>query len=683
MKKSSVILFVLRLILYYSVIALIIIHPGISVSFDRIGIMQWIVIVPLMAAIAFQSLFSINSYKRFLLVLILLMLLSITTAGFDSGALSPFTAGIISFIFTYMLFNRDNLPLLAKISKITVLEPFFLTWVCLTILSLSRSNEEIAGQSMALTQFILVWTVLVFLIHNAIIYLCLNPESRVKVWKEGILFASGAAVLFIIIVAVLPPNFVKNSVIENLLPERIPQRINQSSDKGIPYRNDGRRTLPSGGGNRGELRGISEHDWGSGGGRGEDSRQYMVMIVASEREPVYMGDTFKGQLDPVYGFQLTPQEPMNELSQQRLFITWTNNDYEPDLQRSRQEVFSLSTLRQKYLPYRPVVIDPVILSEGTGPLRYIHQVAANTHDGDPLMLVHTPGRNISEREKNTLARYLDINLNAINRIEFEKYLNEAIKNWNNNKILIIENDDYLNYIFSQNNNTGGNEHIEKIIAILASFMNYQYNINDNDDHSIDRLKDFLFNSKEGDCVEFSNTLALLGRLAGVPSRVVTGYIAAEGLQTPAHLRGISNLRSRLPVLQQFPFENLFLVTNIHRHSWTQFYIPDYGWLDFESTAFAIPPAGSGDFNNWDVVIPVIDDNRTFSQVKKFPWQAVARALIAILIIAVICAYILRYGRELILYLGSRNGGVHVTAAEKERVTYIYCFWRVLPLTVSR
>jgi hypothetical protein len=170
------------------------------------------------------------------------------------------------------------------------------------------------------------------------------------------------------------------------------------------------------------------------------------------------------------------------------------------------------------------------------------------------------------------------------------------------------------------------------------------------------IKDFLLTNTEGDCVEFSNSLALLGRLAGIPSRVVTGYLAAESLQTRAHLQGLANLRSRIPYLQQFPLNNLFLVTNLHAHSWTQFYVPEFGWLDFEATMFAIPPDGEGDFSTWDVVIPLIDEKRVFSQIRKFPWQAVLLAAAYMAIFALVCAYILRYGRELALYLGTRRGG---------------------------
>jgi len=657
MKKAVISLFSLRLFLYFSVTALIFIHPGIAVSFDRIGIMQWFVIVPLLAIIAIipEKIFKMR--VKLIFSFSFLILLSIIAGGFNFSAAAPFNAGLISFIFTFLLFYRPQW------GKISYLEPFFLAWVCLRLLALSRSGEDVAGQSIALTQFILVWTVVVFLLHNAVIYFCLYPASRTKAGKEGLVFFSASLGLMLILLVILPPDFVRNTVVTNLNSERIPELIKPSdSDRALPREGRyGRRTLPRGeNGQRPNLRGLSEYDWpGSGGGSGE-SRQYMVMIVASEKEPVYMGNSFRGRLDPVEGFLISPQEQINSLAKERIFVTWFNNERETDRSRRRYEVFSLSTLQQKYFPWRPVSADPVILNENSGPLRYIHQVMSNMHIDDPLRLYNTFSRSLTEREKTTLAHYLELPLDYSDTEMFTSFLNNALSDWKNNRETIIRNDRFLMEIFAKDLQSGSfnitNEHIDKLLAILVSFSKYQYNLNYDDDHSVASLKDFLFNKAEGDCVEFSNTLALLGRLAGLPSRVVTGYLAAESLQTTAHLRGLAALRAKIPFLQQFNFDNLFMVTNIHSHSWTQFYIPNYGWLDFESTSFAIPPLGMGDFNNWDVVIPLIDEDRTFSQVRRFPWQAVGRVLIILVIAALVCAYALRYIREAVLSFSAKKGG---------------------------
>ena len=669
MKKAQIILFCLRLLLYFSVIFLILIHPGISVSFDRIGIMQWFVIIPLLAVIAFlpeRKPFTgglrISLRNRFFFAALSLFLLSVLAGGFGAGALPLLFAGFLSFTLTYLLFHYP------RWGKLSVLEPFFIAWVALRLLALSRSGEDIAGQTMALTQFILVWTAVVFLLHSVVIYFCLYPRSTGGAGKEAALFSLAASAFLVLVIFILPADFIRNSIIENLLPERMPERIRDATENGIPKdgRKEGRRTIPRGenGGQPG-LRGISEYNWqnrsgrGRGSGESDDNRQYMVMVVASDREPVYMGDIIRGQLDPVHGFLPSYDEPFNRLASQRFFVSWYNYEPEFDRGRERQEVFSLSTLPQKYLPWRPVTIDPVILSEDSGPLRYIHQVVSNTHTGDPLYLVNIPSRDFYDYEEYELAPFFEIPLDREDIEFFSGWLESALESWGKSRESVIRNNRYLREIFSRGsseNNEPVNEHLEKILAILTGFSRYQYNLDFSDDYSIASLKEFLLSSKDGDCVEFSNSLALLGRLAGIPSRVVTGYLAAEGLQTNAHIRGLAALREKIPVLRQFPFDNLYLVTNLHSHSWTQFYIPDYGWLDFESTTFAIPPMGMGDFNTWDVVIPIIDENRVFSNVKKFPWKAVLKTACMLAGLALILVYVMRYGRELVLSIGARSGG---------------------------
>ena len=657
MKKSKTVLFWLRLFLYFSVTALILIHPGISVTFDRISFTQWFIIIPALSFIAFISPPDFYFKKRCIIAGASLLFISACAGWFGFGSLQLILAGVVSFTLTYLLFNY---PFWAKPA---VLEPFFLAWVCLRLLSFSRSGEDAANQSAALTQFIFVWTAVVFLFHSAVIYLCLFPKSTGGAVKEGTLFSVAAGALLVLVLVVLPLDFVRNSIIDNLLPDKIPERIKDTSERGIPQeqggRPKGRRTVPhSEDPHQQGLRGISEYNWQNKTGRGrkgdgssKDNRQYMVMIVAADREPVYMGNAYKGQLDPEKGFLPSQQEPLNKLTKQRFFTTWFDNEPEVDTDRERQEVSSISVLPNKYLPYRPVSIDPTILSENSGPLRYIHQVVSSTHLGDPLALIVKPSRPLSSLEKNLLAPYMDISLYKDDEKALRTYLNSALKKWkeNRNEILskLAKQEETIEPV---------NEYLENIFAVLTGFSTYQYNISYTEDLTIEDIMDFLLNNTEGDCTEFSNSLALLGRLAGIPSRVVTGYLASEDLQTQAHLRGLYTLRSKIPYLQQFPLENLYMVTNLHSHSWTQFYIPSYGWLDFEATSFAIPPVGAGDFSTWDVVIPLIDEKKLFSQVRKFPWLAVLRAAGIAAIFALVLAYALRYGREFALYLGTQRGG---------------------------
>jgi hypothetical protein len=646
--KSSVFLFILRFFFYFVTALLPVLHPGISISYDRSGLVQWFLIIPYEMLIAFLPAPRASVFRKGTLAILPLFFLSVYAGGAGPGAAAPFVIGLLSFTLTLLLFRYP------RWGKASVLEPFFLAWICLRLLAYSRSGEEAAGQGVGLTPIILAWTAVVFLLHSAVVFFCLYPQARSRAGGETAVFALlSAAALGAVFV--LPADFVRNTVIANLLPDRIDERAGQDdSDWGIPDKNGGRKngrpTLPGGRSRQApELRGLSEHEWpgegrrnrrrGSGQG-GEEQRQYTVMVVASKQEPVYMGNSFRGLLDPVKGFLSSEEEPLNRLPSLRLISTWFNDVPEQDLGREPREVFSLSTLPQNFLPYRPLAVEPTILSENTGPLRYIHRVAANMQSANPLELAAASGRDLSGRERAVLAPYLELPLEEADLEVFISYLDEARAEWQEKLPAGAE--------------AGG--YASGILAILTSFDDYQYNISDDDDSSIAALKEFLLNTRDGDCVEFSNAAALLGRLAGIPSRVVTGFLASESLQTNAHLRGLAALRNKIKVLQNFPFEDLYLVTDAHSHSWPQFYIPDYGWIDFEATEFAIPPVGFGDGNMRDVVIPLFDETKVFSQVRAFPWRAVLRALGFLAAAALAGAYMLRYGRELLLRLGARRGG---------------------------
>jgi transglutaminase-like putative cysteine protease len=668
-KKSNILLFSLRLFFYASVVILPILHPGITVSYDRIGIIQWFVIVPFEALAAFIPAPSKpggiggRSVSKIIIALLPLLIFSVWAGGLGLEALVSFGVGFLAFALTLLLFRYP------RWGKLSAAEPFLLAWVCVRLLAFSRSGEEVSGQSLGLTQFILVWAAVVFLLHSAVVYFCLFPAGRGGAKGEAVVFGALTAALLFALVFVLPPDFARNNIIVNLLQDKIEGKSKPSdTDFGLPDKPGGRRngrgTLPgSKDGQQPGLRGLSEHDWpgeggkgtkgkqGKGGGEGGEQRQqYTVMVVASKEEPVYMGSAFRGKLDPIQGFLPSPDEPLNNLPHQRLFVTWYDHSPSFDQGRQRLEVFSLSTLPQNFLPWRPRELEPTVLNENSGPLRYMHRTLSDFHTGDPLELANLPVRELNDIEESALAPYLEINLEESDRAVFDDYLASALKKW---RITREANRPELQAPAAPN---GTDSCMEKILAILTGFSDYQYNVSDNDNYSIASLKDFILTTKDGDCVEFSNTAALLARLAGIPSRVVTGYLAAESLQTQAHLRGLAALRNKIPVLQQFPFEDLYLVTDAHSHSWPQFYIAGYGWLDFESTAFAIPPLGMGDGNMRDVVIPLLDENKIFSPVRAFPWKAVLRAAGFLALLVLLCAYITRYIRELALYTGSRRGG---------------------------
>lgn len=83
------------------------------------------------------------------------------------------------------------------------------------------------------------------------------------------------------------------------------------------------------------------------------------------------------------------------------------------------------------------------------------------------------------------------------------------------------------------------------------------------DPSLDGVENFLFNTKEGYCVQFASAIALLLREYGIPTRYVEGYIATD--------------------LE--PVENGYegYVRDHHAHAWVEVYYDGIGWIPYETT----------------------------------------------------------------------------------------------------
>ncbi len=73
---------------------------------------------------------------------------------------------------------------------------------------------------------------------------------------------------------------------------------------------------------------------------------------------------------------------------------------------------------------------------------------------------------------------------------------------------------------------------------------------------------FLFDLKRGYCDYYATSLVVLARAAGLPARVVMGYIG-----------GVFD-----------PDLGRFAVRERDAHAWAEIYFPEYGWIEFEPTA---------------------------------------------------------------------------------------------------
>jgi transglutaminase-like putative cysteine protease len=84
---------------------------------------------------------------------------------------------------------------------------------------------------------------------------------------------------------------------------------------------------------------------------------------------------------------------------------------------------------------------------------------------------------------------------------------------------------------------------------------------------VNMVDDFLFDSRAGFCEHYSSAFAVLMRAAGIPARVVTGYLGGEAN----------------------PIGDYVIVRQADAHAWTEVWLEGRGWVRVDPTA-AVSPA---------------------------------------------------------------------------------------------
>lgn len=117
---------------------------------------------------------------------------------------------------------------------------------------------------------------------------------------------------------------------------------------------------------------------------------------------------------------------------------------------------------------------------------------------------------------------------------------------------------------------------EKALAI-EDFLrsNYSYSLEvPPQDPEEDSVEFFLFKSRRGTCEHFASTFAVMCRVAGIPSRLVTGFATGEFN----------------------PLTGLYEVRVNDAHAWVELYFSGIGWLPFEPTPGYLLPEPSSPAN---------------------------------------------------------------------------------------
>jgi transglutaminase-like putative cysteine protease len=556
------------------------------------------------------------------LLALILPLVFLPWTGFSRTLLGFYGAAAYAYLSSWLIFRRG-------FGRLLYPEPFLFAYYLQRMMSFSRVSEDMASAARPFNTAAFVLMVAGFAIYSVLIYR-FEYRSRRKApdKRESII---GAAVLIgtaLALVLLVPPDFVSRLQVLNNLSNIIePEMRALDGDRDSPGNRgnilgDGDPDAQGGEEGQGELYLMSPERWGSAmedgqGQGGQMENQYMVMVVSTPRQPVYLADEYFNLLDPVRGFYSDPAYELNQLTRSQFLESWVNPDPAPQRNRIPVWVDVFSTIPDKVASYEPLQLEPAVFDSTWYPISYSYRsrsLISNLSLSGNFPRVFP----LRDEEKEELSGYLEINLNPEREAQYRDFLNSFID----------EDDDYMT----------------RIEKILRNYSSFQYELGFTDNVSIQAISAFLFENRTGDCTEFSNSAAILGRMAGIPSRVVTGYLVSRGLQNPNHIRALEELKERYPPLAEEPLSDLYLVTTAHRHSWTQFYLPVYGWVDFEATTFAIPPAGNMDPNNLNVVIPDIRERTVVERTIDIPWGLMLRLAAATALFSLTAVYLIRWWR---------------------------------------
>src|SRR5262249_36808620 len=100
-------------------------------------------------------------------------------------------------------------------------------------------------------------------------------------------------------------------------------------------------------------------------------------------------------------------------------------------------------------------------------------------------------------------------------------------------------------------------------SLLEAYLkrNYRYTLSPTWTPGDQPLSKFLFEAKTGHCEYFSSSMAILLRTAGIPTRLINGFLMGE----------------------YNPVGEDYIIRQSDAHSWVEAYIPGSGWMEFDPT----------------------------------------------------------------------------------------------------
>ncbi|MEM6710456.1 MAG: transglutaminase-like domain-containing protein, partial [Pseudomonadota bacterium] len=111
--------------------------------------------------------------------------------------------------------------------------------------------------------------------------------------------------------------------------------------------------------------------------------------------------------------------------------------------------------------------------------------------------------------------------------------------------------------------------VDAFIARIAEYVRnepYVYTLSPATLPELDSVDRFWFDTREGFCTHYAGATVLLLRAAGVPARMVGGYLGGAVNRITGHLE----------------------VRQYDAHAWVEYWLPQQGWLRFDPTAAVAP-----------------------------------------------------------------------------------------------
>lgn len=113
---------------------------------------------------------------------------------------------------------------------------------------------------------------------------------------------------------------------------------------------------------------------------------------------------------------------------------------------------------------------------------------------------------------------------------------------------------------------------EDLVQAVLTYLRRGFQYSETPPRTAYNLEGFLFDAKSGYCQQFSGSMALLLRMAGVPARVVTGFTS-----------GSLDTKTRE-----------YVVRDLDAHSWVEVWYRGIGWVTFDPTPADAPPRSQPD-----------------------------------------------------------------------------------------